>query len=170
MKYSNDLTQEYLKSILHYDPETGIFTWVTSRSKVQAGEIAGSLNDKGYIKIKIDWKKYSAHRLAVLYMTGVWPIEQVDHEDLDKSNNKWSNLREATNAKNKLNITERIDNKLGIKGVYNYRGRFRAQIQINGEKIFLGSYSTKEEAKLAHDKAAVKYAKEFARWTSNGTP
>ena len=78
------LTQEYLKSILSYDPETGVFTW-KERQDVErpaqwnsryAGEEAGCEYKNGntfYRCIGINFKYHAAHRLAWLYVMGDWP-------------------------------------------------------------------------------------------------
>src|SRR5690349_15052213 len=96
------LTQQYLKEILHYDPETGVFIWYTSRGHCKAGNVAGSLN-LGYILIGICNFKYQAHRLAWLYMTGEWPTFEIDHKNGVSSDNRWENLREATRIINGQN-------------------------------------------------------------------
>ena len=107
------ITQARLKELLTYDPETGYFTRNVNVKGANAGERAGTITAKGYIAIGIDRKHYLAHRLAFLYMTGEWPKELVDHKDTIKINNKWENLREATNSQNKRNVGARKTNKSG---------------------------------------------------------
>ena len=160
------LTQTRLKELLHYDPETGVFTWlVASNRRVKFGEAAGSFTCKGYISIKHSHSCYQAHRLAWLYMTGSWPQEQIDHIDLCKSNNKWANLRAATNAQNQHNTQKPKHNKSGFKGVYlaTDRGKYRASITVLGTKIGLGQFNTPEEAHTAYCAAATIHHKEFVR-------
>ncbi len=161
MKYLTDLTQEYLKSILFYDPETGLWKWLIDNYRYHAGDEAGSINSKGYVQITINGKKYKAHRLAWLYMTGEWPKVEIDHDNTKRSDNTWENLREAIGTENCYNYPVKATNKLGVKGVYLSKGRYRAQIQINKTKIFLGSFDTLEEAKTAHDNAANKHQGKF---------
>lgn len=81
MKHSSkQLTSETLKELLHYNPETGIFTWAKNAGqRAQVGRIAGSRTPSGYIKISLSRKLYAAHRLAWLYMTGSWPENEIDH-------------------------------------------------------------------------------------------
>ena len=68
------LTQERLKEVLHYYPETGIWTWLISEThRIHVGDRAGGIKEKGYRTIGIDGKRYRSARLAVLYMTGKWP-------------------------------------------------------------------------------------------------
>lgn len=162
MKYLTDLTQEYVKSILHYDPITGLWTWLVDDWGRVKGAIAGSTSDNGYIQITINGKKYKAHRLAWLYVTGEWPKTEIDHDDTNTKNNKWENIREATGTENCYNYPVKVTNKLGVKGVHRVKnGRYKAQIQINKIKIYLGRFDTLEEAQAAHDNAANKHQGEF---------
>lgn len=159
------ITQDYLKSILEYDPETGLFKWIKARPKIKVGDIAGGLDDAGYIRINIDGLKYRAHRLAIFYMTGEWPPDHTDHKDLNRANNKWDNIRVATRTENFGNQTKYKSNKSGIKGVCWDRdaNKWLAQIQINNKKIKLGRYSNIDDAAEAYKDAAEKYFKEYAR-------
>lgn len=152
-------------ALLDYDPETGLFRWRAPRSTRKTGQPAGWPRSRGYIGICIDGKTFDAHRLAVLYQTGAWPSDDIDHINGDKSDNRWQNLRPATRAQNHANKTVRKDNKLGVKGVYrNERGGYRASIQVKGKVIYLGSFATIEDAAKAYaERAAIEYG-EFARW------
>ena len=86
-----------LKELLHYDSETGLFTWLVQRnSRSIVGSVAGCLNDLGYRKIQLYGKQYSSGRLAWFYMTGHWPACLIDHKDGIRDNDAWLNLREAT--------------------------------------------------------------------------
>ena len=100
------LTQERLKQLLNYDPETGIFTRIISvSSNALKGDIAGWINGHGYRQLSIDYKKYDCHRLAFLYMLGKLPNEEVDHINHIRSDNRWINLREVTRHENKKNLS-----------------------------------------------------------------
>lgn len=160
------LTQERLKYLLHYGPETGVFTRkiTVNNKKGHAGDIAGCFKN-GYIKIRVDNKPYQAHRLAWLYMTGKFPQCQIDHRDLDKANNRWSNLREATYYENGWNTAKTKRNTSGVKGVSwcKRSKKWLAQMAINGRNTNLGIYKTKSAAKAAYDLAAYLYRGEYAR-------
>jgi AP2 domain/HNH endonuclease len=160
-----DLTQEYLRSILHYDRATGEFTWRVSRGSVQAGDEAGSHNQDGHLQIKIDGVCYAGSRLAWLYVKGCWPKYELDHHDLNASNNVWSNIRPATHSQNCYNKRARSDNELGVKGVSLRKkdGRYVAQISINKKYTYLGAFDAPEEAQQAYIAAAKKHHGEFMR-------
>jgi hypothetical protein len=129
-----------------------------------AGSVAGSVDTRGRIQVKIDGEIYSAHRVIFLYVTGVWPSHEIDHADMNKQNNKWVNIREAIRSENCANRKVRKDNLLSVKGVKRTRnGKFQARIQVNKCPIYLGTFNTIEEANLAYMDAAVKYFGEFAR-------
>ena len=105
------------------------------------------------------------HRLAWLYMTGKWPVAQIDHINMVKNDNRWSNLREATKAQNKANSPGR--STCGFKGVYVVKKRgtikYRAQLRSAGKLHDLGYYRTPEEANAAYAVAAERMHGEFAR-------
>lgn len=149
------LTVERLHEVLHYDPETGAFTWLCDTGgKAHAGDTAGWANAKGYREVEIDQRSYKAHRIAWLYMTGVWPKHLIDHEDTDKSNNAWRNLREATTAQNAQNRQgANANNILGILGVRASGLRYEARIRLDGKLIRLGSFATVDQAREARREA-----------------
>lgn len=154
------IEQKYLKSILDYDFETGIFKWKVKKSiAISIGDIAGSKNSKGYIKIHIDGKGHSAHRLAWLYMKGELPLDQVDHINRIRNDNRFCNLRVATNKENQENVCIRKDNLSGITGInwrYDLR-KWHVRIQRDGKRIHIGFYEKLELAKIARIVAEQKY-------------
>lgn len=149
------ITQERLKQLLHYDPDTGIFTRIESNRVDRLGKQAGSCNTKGHIQIRLDGTLYVAHRLVWLYMTGEFPINQLDHIDGDKTNNKIANLREATNKQNQENVPLQVNNTSGYRGVsFDKRlKKFRAYVCHNRQQITLGFFITAELAAAAAKKA-----------------
>lgn len=153
------ITQEQLKENLIYEPETGMFT------RISTGNFCETYSAQGYIVIKIKGKLYKAHRLAFLYMTGAMP-DEVDHIDCVKDNNAWNNLREASRQENQQNKYENLNNKSGFKGVHWHirRKKWYANIRIDGKKVFLGSFYTDVEAYRAYVKAAEENHKEFAKY------
>jgi hypothetical protein len=161
-----ELTHARLTQLFHYDPERGHFTRLLNRcSRTSAGDIAGNKTARGYIQIGIDRKDYLAHRLAWFYMTGEWPKNQIDHINGIRTDNRFSNLREATIHENGCNSRLPKNNKSGFKGVCFHRelGRWQAKIWVNRKQKHLGIFDTPEEAADAYDKAALELHGEFAR-------
>ena len=160
-----ELTQERLKELLHYDPETGVFTWKTSTSNRRAkGAVAGSLSVHGYCCIGIDGKVYTAHRLAFLYMRGALPSKSVDHRNRDRADNRWCNLREASPGQNSMNSRMRSDNSTGYKGVvWDKKKRlYKATIKKGAKSFLLGYFDCPLDAAAAYNKAAAQLHGEFA--------
>lgn len=158
-----DLTQDFVKSVLFYNPETGEFTWRGDAARRQTeGSRAGCRAPSGYIFISICRKNYGAHRLAWFYQTGVWP-RVIDHKNLIRDDNRWNNLREATNTLNKANLKVKKNNKSGFKGVVQVSGGWRAQIGASGTHYYLGIFTAKEDAARAYDEKAIELFGEFAR-------
>jgi hypothetical protein len=160
------LTQGRLKEVLEYCPETGVFTWrMRVANCVRVGDVAGSLHkEDGYINIRVDGRAYPAQRLAWLFMTGEWPTAFVDHEDTVRSNNAWTNLRQATNTQNQHNAALSSSNTSGVKGVHwlvEY-GCWRARVTAYGKRIEVGRFATLEDADVAIRAAREQLHGEFA--------
>jgi hypothetical protein len=135
-----NLTQERLKEVLDYDPETGIFCRKNCFGLKEQKIISGS-NVNGYRTIKIDNKPYYLHRLAWLYVYGKFPEKEIDHKNKNKSDNRICNLRDISRQQNIQNR----GNPLGVFQTKNKR-RWRARIMFSGNCINLGTFATKEEA------------------------
>ena len=131
-------TQKELKEQFHYDPDTGLFT-----PRAYIGK-------QGYALIKVNGMVQRAHRMAFLYITGNLPVNQIDHVNGIKADNRWANLREATNQQNSMNVGVIKSNTSGFKGVsFDKRAKvkkWQAHARIKGVKTYLGHYLTPEEA------------------------
>lgn len=145
------LTQAQLKERLHYDPETGIFTWlIPKRNSVKTGSIAGTKDRYGYIQIQLQHKRYGAHRLAWLYVHGRFPDSQIDHINRVKADNKICNLREVTHQQNQFNRDVNKNNTSGYIGVTMKGKKYRARITVEGKRTYLGLFDTAEKAGQAY--------------------
>ena len=160
-----ELTQEILKEYFQYNPETGLFIWKVFRGggSPKIGTIAGTPHEDGYVKIKVNGKIYSAHRLAWLYMTGSFPTQEIDHTNGDGADNRFSNLREASRTENNRNTKVRKNNTSGFKRVSkNRHGKWVSHIHVEGRQHYLGSFDTPEAAHEAYCMAAKAFYGEFA--------
>lgn len=153
------LTHERLLEVLRYEPDTGLFyRKVSTTNNVKVGDIAGTSDNNGYIGISIDGSKYKAHRLAWFYTQGQWPSGIIDHINRIKFDNRIANLRDVADNVNSQNQgLPHKDSKTGFLGVTFGRGRYIAQIMINGKVKRLGGYRTPEEAHEAYLEAKRKY-------------
>lgn len=147
------LTQEYLKSIMEYDPEYGLFYWKRNNNNaMKNGHRAGTLNETTkYVVITINRKPYRASFLAYLYMTGEWPENEIVHLNGCRWINSWKNLF-YTKTSLKQRNKERIKNMPNtVKGVCwrQQAQRWIAYITIKALKYYLGSFRDFENAVCA---------------------
>jgi hypothetical protein len=143
------ITQDKVQSLFNYDSETGIFTRkVKTTAKTKIGDVVGYDNKNGYKKISIDNKLYFSHRLAWLYVYGVWPEKGLDHINRNRSDNRLCNLRLANQSENTQNTAIRKNNTSGYKGVTFCKNtnKWISQIMINYKHIYIGKYETPEIA------------------------
>lgn len=153
-----------IRESLHYNPETGEFTWLQDRSNVKAGSVAGCVStDSGYTLIRFAKKIYRAHRLAFYFMTGRFP-EFVDHKDNIRTNNTWANLRECTRGQNRFNSGMRKNNTSGVKGVsWSSRGgNWVARVAKSGKVRHVGYFDDIELAELVVQEAREAMHGEYA--------
>jgi HNH endonuclease len=158
------LTAERLRRLLGYDPETGVFTrLVRTSNRIRVGNVAGFLSVWGYREIRVDGHSYKAHRLVWLYQTGLWPEGDLDHKNMDKADNRFCNLREATVSQNQANRRVLSNNESGFKGIDWHGGKWRARITVNGKLVSLGHFDTPHIAYATFCLAARKHFGDYAR-------
>jgi hypothetical protein len=146
-----DWTLKYLKEILEYNEQTGIFTWKENRgSNKTKGKIADNKNLRGYITIGINGKRYKAHRLAWLYIYGDFPKGQIDHINGVRDDNRIENLRIVTNRQNCQNYKIHREGKLVGNSFHKNNKKWQSSIVINGKQKYLGYYETQQEAHEAY--------------------
>ena len=148
----NDLTQERLKELLHYDPETGVFTWRVHVGSAQPGQVAGAWEGYGYRFMNVLGHRYTHHRLAYLYMTGSFPPNQLDHINGVRSDNRWVNLRPATDAQNRQNMKKKVGTRSTLQGVtwFPRDGTWMSRLMHNYKSYFLGYFGSETEAHEAY--------------------
>lgn len=172
------LDQDTLRALVHYEPTTGVFTWlprkpISKSVKMWNGKFANKpitiLDSYGYIQINITIngvaKHYKGHRLAWLYVYGEHPKSEIDHVNQIRTDNRISNLRLASKAENQYNVTQpRKHNMSGEKGVKwcPRDNNYMARIVAGGKEIYLGKFKDIESAKAAYSAAHIRYAKQFS--------
>jgi hypothetical protein len=144
------LSQERLKVILDYNPETGVFHWLVQKgNRVHPGDIAGAphLPHRPYILIQIDRRKWKAHRLAWLYVYGELPPDVIDHINGKHDDNRICNLRAVSQSVNNANARRQKKSRSDYIGVhfYSYNGYegWRAKFGKKQSSV----YKTQEEAR-----------------------
>jgi hypothetical protein len=144
---------ERVNSLFEYQPETGALIQRANRGgTARKGSHAGHINPDGYRRIRVDGKQYMAHRLAWLMFYGVWPASEIDHINGKKDDNRISNLRVVSRAENEWNKPRKTCTASGYRGVtwdQQYQ-KWRAQIEVNGRKFYVGRFVTPEEAFAAY--------------------
>ena len=142
--------QDKLKELFYYDKEGGLFIRKVSKGNTKDGDVAGSKDSKGYLRVLFDGRREKIHRLAFLYVTGSMPSNHVDHRNGIKSDNAWTNLRDVTNEVNCSNRSKHNkNNKESILGVHSHKNKYRAKFK----GVCLGLYNTPDEASEAYTEA-----------------
>lgn len=153
------IDEEYINSILQYEPETGLVHKKSDKDRCQCG-----YTDKdGYWVVVIRGKHYRLHRVAFLLM-GLRAPKYVDHINGDRGDNRWQNLRAATHSQNCCNQKVRSTNTSGEKNVYfdKRKGKWCVKLRVDGKRKHIGYYSNLEDAKISAINARSLYHKEFA--------
>jgi len=169
-----DVTADFLREVLEYDPETGIFRWRHNSKRAarwntrHAGLPAGCPAKRvhGRIQIRLpNGALYWAYRLAWLYMTGRWPSDEIDHINGDPSDDRFSNLREVTHQENSCNRGKSCNNTSGFSGV-RYREHHRkweARISVNRKTVWRAYAASAQEAAALRRAALPLFHGRFAR-------
>lgn len=170
MNDRENITAAYVRAILDYNENTGVFRWKyrepdtfpneTTKRAISIwnarfpGTIAGTLS-KGRITISVRGRLYFAHRLAMLIAFGKWPEHEVDHINGVPSDNRLCNLREATSEQNQQNTKKRLTNTSGYTGVVwcKQQKQWKSRIQFKRKFYHLGRFASKEAAYEAYLKA-----------------
>lgn len=154
-------TAALVRQQLSYDAQTGVFTWIARFSRARKHARADVPGTDGYRRIFIAGKYYKAHRVAWLWAHGDWPADQIDHVNLDKTDNRLANLRPADLRLNAGNCRTK---RRGLKGATLHKsGKWQAQICSFGKRTYLGLFDSEGAAHQAYARAAATTFGEFAR-------
>lgn len=158
------VTAERIREVLDYDKESGSLTWRSTGKR--AGWVHKGTHgpEDTYLRIEVDGRAYMAHRLAWLHVTGSFPPQEIDHENQNGLDNRWTNLREASRSQNCMN-RRAFSNKItsAHKGIVKDRHGWRARIQVDGRRLHLGRFDSEQKAVDAYRCAAIAHFGEFAR-------
>lgn len=150
----NELTAARLREVLVYDQDTGVFTFRVTRGPMKAGDQAGYVRPDKRVSIHVDSYLYRAHRLAWLYMTGEWPVGEIDHLNANPTDNRWSNLRDVSGTVNKQNMRAAPASKKHspLFGAHwcKQLGIWKSSIKVNGRAVHLGVFASDIEASNAY--------------------
>lgn len=151
---SDQSLQNAIGELLDYNEETGALTWKVARGRCSAGEVAGYGTGRGYLGVRVMGKCYYAHRIIFLLKTGRFP-EFVDHINGDRSDNRWSNLREVDKTTNGMNMRRPAHNSSGVIGVFwnSGKGKWTARIKLRQQSKHLGHFDDFAEAVAARKQA-----------------
>jgi hypothetical protein len=153
------ITQDRLKTLLHYDPISGVFTRLVATSRrTKVGDVLSCPDKNGYMRVMLDRHNYMLHRLAFLYMTDNMP-DEVDHIDRNPKNNAWANLRPASRLLNNLNRGIQKNNTSGYTGVSrsSNKQKWVSHIRVNGIRIALGVFDDLDNAVAARKRAELEF-------------
>lgn len=153
---ASDLTQAELRAYLSYDLETGVFI------RLRDGKVMGIPEKSGKskrLRIYVNGFLYLAHRLAWLYVYGVWPAGILDHKNRNDGDNWIDNLRLASKGQNAINSAATWSAS-GLRGVYYQKNTSLWRVKI--AHVNVGYFATKDEAHAAYRAKAVELYGEFA--------
>lgn len=145
------LTREKAVENFDYDTETGNLYHAKDKNSgaIPRGSLAGYIDSCGYRRVKVNSVVYLAHHVAWLIYYGEYCLEEMDHINCDRADNRISNLRLSNRPQNSQNQTLKSSNTSGVKGVsycpYGRKKAYRAQINVNKE-VFKQDFLTLEEA------------------------
>ena len=173
-------TPELLRKLLRYEPETGKLFWrertpdvfastsgrsaehacANWNSRFSGREAFNTETGKGYLSGGIFNRRYLAHRVISALVSGVWPIDEIDHINGVRDDNRIENLRIVSHEENMRNSCIRRDNTSGVAGVSwdSSRGMWVAQIRGLGRNISLGRFVNIQEAIDKRKSAEVEFS------------
>jgi hypothetical protein len=147
------MTADEARRRFEYDPETGTLRWkIRAARNVKVGDITGNKTSTGYLQVRWNYKNLLVHRVVWLMVHGEWPVEEIDHINGDRTDNRIVNLRRASRRQNGQNLKRHREGRLpGTKRFkQNMKNPWEARISIGGKYKYLGLFTTEQEAHKAY--------------------
>jgi hypothetical protein len=140
-----------------------LFYKISPLPKIKVGSKAGGVNAEGYVRISVDGKKLSAHRIVFMMQHGYLPTE-IDHINGNRTDNRIENLRAVNRTQNRYNIVGYKNNTSGVKGVVKNKNldKWEVSLNVNGKRKYIGVFKDFELAELVAMEARHKYHGEYA--------
>lgn len=158
-KQPEALTQARLKELFDYR-DGQLINKTIRRSQIKVGQIAGGIDCRGYVKVRVDGRMYRAHRLIFFYHHGYLP-QIVDHIDCNRLNNRIENLRECSKSENGMNRAGSHGEAVA-RNVYKRGNRFQVHMKRDGKLHYIGTFDTVDNANAAAESARVRLFGAFA--------
>lgn len=126
-----------------------------------AGRAAGNIMKNSYVVVEIHNERHYVHRLIWKLVTGREPMI-LDHINRDRSDNRFENLREATDQQNGYNQGRRRNNTSGHKGIWWHNKNATWCVEVaTPEGRFRKSFVNVEDAIAAKEEAIARYHGEY---------
>lgn len=151
MQTDLSLSHADILSLVRYSKSTGVFRALVARGKLGVGDVVGTLNARGYMRTSFYGEHVYLHRLAWFYVTGAWPLEQIDHKNGAYADNRWRNLRGADSTTNGRNRKVGSNNTSGMVGVFFHKSKnwWCADIKLMDRRIVVRKLPSFEAAAIA---------------------
>lgn len=150
---NQNLCVQTVREMFDYDQDIGVMTRkIKTGRNTRAGQQVGSKDMHGYKTVRIGPTSFKLHRLCWFYVHGHWPAGDIDHLNGDRSDNRFTNLRDVPRCVNLQNqrVATSQNKSTGVLGVYPSKKRFTAALSIDGRKKSLGTFDTVDLAHAAY--------------------
>lgn len=160
---SSELLKE-ARRIYAYDSEIGGLVWIAHSNpahpgRAKIGSRVGGDDGHGYLMCKLLGSSFKVHQVVWLMHKGQFPGSPIDHRDRNRRNNRIENLRLASDQQNMVNTKKSLRPYCGVSKAPT---GFNARIQVGGKKIYLGFFTSADEAASAYRAACKQIHGEFS--------
>ncbi|AGF87895.1 HNH endonuclease [Salmonella phage FSL SP-126] len=144
---NSEISSEILLNLFNY--KDGNIYWKQWKKGRSRNLIAGTINNKGYLKVTIDGKQMYAHRIVwIMHNGNIDDGYEIDHINHNRSDNRIENLRIVTRSENAKNLSMAANNKTGFTDVFfnKKRNKYFSSVKVGNNHIFGGWHDSIESA------------------------